>query len=106
MSDTPGMPPPPPSSPQPNYTSVGTVREYPGGSTILVLGILSLVICGILGPFAWSMGNKAIKAIDSDRGTTYTNRGAINAGRICGIISTCLLALGVVVLIIIAAGSS
>ena len=102
MSDTPGMPPPPP----PNYVPTGTVREYPGGTTVLVLGILSLVICGILGPFAWSMGNKAIKAIDADRTSIYTNRGAINAGRICGIIATCFLVIGIVFVIIVAAGSS
>ncbi len=41
---------------------------------ILVLGILSLVCCGLLGPVAWIMGNNALREIDagignpSDRG--------------------------------------
>src|SRR5262245_41781377 len=31
------------------------------GTLILVLGILSLVICGLLGPFAWVMGNNDLR---------------------------------------------
>jgi uncharacterized Tic20 family protein len=78
-----------------------------------VLGILSLVVgfmCGVgfvLGPFAWGMGNKAIRAIDATPGY-YSNRGVVQAGRICGIVSTVLLALGVatVVLVIVLAAAS
>jgi len=65
-------------------------QTHPNGTTIMVLGILSLVVCGILGPFAWSMGNKALKEIDAS-GYVYENRGMVQAGRICGIISTCIM---------------
>ncbi|WP_063780837.1 DUF4190 domain-containing protein [Nonomuraea sp. SBT364] len=65
-------------------------QTHPNGTTILVLGILSLVVCAILGPFAWNMGNKAIREIDSS-GYVYENRGMVQAGRICGIVSTCLM---------------
>ena len=48
----------------PGYQPYGPGRyggyEHPQGTTILVLGILSLVVCGILGPIAWSMGSKAL----------------------------------------------
>jgi uncharacterized membrane protein YjgN (DUF898 family) len=75
--------------------------RYPEASqatTILVLGILGIVICGVLGPFAWSMGNKELAAIDAGR-RPPENRGTANAGRILGIIGTVLLGLGVLILI-------
>ncbi len=83
----------------------GASRDHPNGTTILVLGILSLVACGLLGPVAWVMGNKAIREIDADAGVTYRNRGNVTAGRVCGIISSVLMILGVAVgvLIVIAA---
>lgn len=94
--------PPYQSGYQPPY---GEVREHPQGTLILVLGILSLVICGFLGPVAWVMGNNALAEIDQNPGA-YTNRGQVQAGRICGIIATVLLILGVVVFILVAVASS
>lgn len=83
--------------------------DHPQGTLILVLGILSLVVCQILGPVAWIMGNTALREIDASPGS-YKNRGNVQAGRICGIISTALLALSVVAVIAVialaAAGSS
>ena len=69
-------------------------QEHPKSTTILVLGILSLVVCGILGPFAWSMGNSALREIDASRGA-LVGRQSVNAGRILGIIATVLLVVGV-----------
>ncbi len=60
-----------------------------------MLGILSLVVCSIMGPFAWNMGNKAIKEMDAQPGVVFSNRGSVNGGRICGIIATVLLGLAV-----------
>ena len=80
MSTTPPPPPPPPSGAPPpppppqqppggygpggygpgGYGAAGVPQEHPKGTTILVLGILSLVLCGLLGPFAWNMGNQAL----------------------------------------------
>ncbi|MBI5684246.1 MAG: DUF4190 domain-containing protein [Verrucomicrobia bacterium] len=63
---------------------------------ILVLGILSLVLCAPLGIAAWVMGNSDLKEMDA--GTMDTSgRDNTNAGRICGIIGTVLLILGVLV---------
>jgi hypothetical protein len=62
------------------------------GTLILVLGILSLVICGLIGPFAWVMGNNALN--DVKRGLIDpSEQGLIVAGRVLGIISTCLILL-------------
>ena len=74
--------------------------EHPQGTTILVLGILSVVLCQILGPFAWVMGRRALSEIDAS-GRSYTNRTMVQAGMICGIVGTVFLALGLVWLVFI-----
>lgn len=80
---------------------------YPEASqatTVLVLGIIGLVFCQILGPFAWVMGNKELEAIDAGR-RAPENRGTANAGRILGIISTVLLGISLVLLVLLVAGA-
>lgn len=67
----------------------------PRGNTILVLGVLSVVLCSILGPVAWVMGNEELRRIDAGQVDPMT-RNAASAGRICGIISSVLLILGAV----------
>jgi TRAP-type C4-dicarboxylate transport system permease small subunit len=74
--------------------------EHPQGTTVLVLGILSLAVCGILGPFAWNMGNKALREIDANTGVTYRNRGNVTAGRLCGMIGCAMLVLQVLLVIV------
>ena len=79
-----------------------TDQYYPEDSqatTVLVLGILSLVLCQILGPIAWVMGNNELAGIDAGRRPPQ-NRGTAQAGRILGIISTVLMIIGVVFLVI------
>lgn len=79
-----------------------TDQYYPEDSqatTVLVLGILSLVVCQILGPIAWVMGNTEIAGIDAGRRPPQ-NRGTAQAGRILGIISTVLMIIGVVFLFV------
>ncbi|MDX3109875.1 DUF4190 domain-containing protein [Nonomuraea angiospora] len=68
-------------------------QSHPQGTTILVLGILSLVVCSFIGPFAWSMGTRALREID-ESGYYYENRGMVQAGRICGIVSSVLMMIG------------
>ncbi len=80
---------------QPGYGYGGGPVKHPRSTTVLVLGILSLVCCGVLGPVAWVMGNTAVREIDAAPGR-YTGRDAANIGRILGIIATVLLVVGVV----------
>jgi hypothetical protein len=77
-------------------------REHPQGTLILILGIASIVCIQLLGPVAWIMGNRAIREIDANPGA-YSNRGTVNAGRICGIIGTVFLVVGVITWIILIA---
>ena len=78
---------------QPGY-GYGAPVKHPKSTTVLVLGILSLVCCGLLGPVAWVMGNTAVKEIDASPGR-YEGRDTANIGRILGIIATVLLVLGI-----------
>ena len=57
------------------------------GTLILVLGILSILVCGFLGPVAWIMGSSDLKEIRAGR-MDSEGEGSTNAGRICGIIGT------------------
>ena len=82
-------------------------NQYPEASqatTILVLGILGLIICGILAPVAWIMGKNELEAIDSGR-RPPENRGTANAGRILGIIGTVLIGIGLAFLVLILVGA-
>ncbi len=75
---------------QPYQGQYQVVPDHPQATTTLVLGILGLVLCGVIAPFAWSMGNRVLGEIDAARGT-LGGRSSVNAGRIMGIIGTVLL---------------
>jgi len=60
------------------------------GTLILVLGILSLAVCGLLGPVAWVMGNNDLAAMREGR-MDRTGEGSTQAGRICGMIASIML---------------
>lgn len=71
------------------------------GTLILVFGILGLVICAPFGIAAWIMGSGDLKQMDAGQ-MDASGRGLTNAGKICGIIATILLAIGAVVGILLA----
>ncbi len=100
MSDYPQQPP----------TGHGYAPDHPRSTLVLVLGILSLVLCQVLGPVAWVMGNRVVREVDQSGGR-LAGRGVANAGRICGIIATVLLVIGllfglIVLIVLIAASTS
>ncbi|MCF7668827.1 MAG: hypothetical protein K9N48_03520 [Verrucomicrobia bacterium] len=64
------------------------------GVLILVLGILSIVLCAPLGPFAWIMGSGDLKKIGEGQ-ISQDAKGLTQAGMICGIIGTVFLVIGV-----------
>jgi len=66
------------------------------GTLVLVLGILSLVLCGPVGIAAWILGNSDLKEIDAGR-MDPAGRSTTNAGRICGMIGTAFTVIGVIV---------
>ena len=105
------QPPYPPAYGQPQGAPVGYAPDHPKATTSLVLGILGIVVCGVLAPFAWRMGKRTVDEIDASNGQ-LGGRGSAQAGYVLGLIGTILLGLGVllvllfVVLAIIGAATS
>jgi hypothetical protein len=86
----------PPQYP-PGYPAQAPIQyapDHPKATTSLVIGILGVVLCQIIAPFAWSMGKKTLDEIDASQGR-LGGRGAAQAGYVLGIVGTVLLALGV-----------
>lgn len=65
--------------------------DHPQSTMVLILGILSVVMLPILGPFAWFFGSKARKEVRQNPGV-YKDGGMLTGGWITGIIGTVLLA--------------
>lgn len=66
---------------------------HPRGTTVLVLGILSVVLIPLLGPVAWVMGRNALQEVDAAPHAT-SNRSTLQAGTVLGIIGTVFMVLG------------
>jgi hypothetical protein len=89
--------PPPPFEPQPQAS---------GAVLSLVLGILSIVMCPLCGPFAWVMGRKAEQEARESAGR-LSGGGVATAGKILGIIGSVFLVLMILAFVVLfAAGSS
>lgn len=87
----PSFPPPPPAG--------GPPAQVPGGVAALVLGILSIVLCPLCGPFAWSLGRKGELAADASGGAV-SGRGLATAGKVLGMVGTFFLLLMIVFLMV------
>jgi hypothetical protein len=74
--------------------------DHPQTMTVLILGICGLVLCQVLGPVAWSMGNRALREIDASQGQ-LGGRDMVNVGRILGMVSTIMLALAVLFFLVL-----
>lgn len=85
----------PPSPQQWGYA----YAEKSQAATALTLGLVGLVFCAIAAPFAWSIGNKELEAIDAGR-RDPSKRDLANAGKILGIIGTVLFAASMVFLVV------
>ena len=102
---------PPPGYGQPPYGGApgyggqpAPPPDHPKATTALVLGILGIVICGVLAPFAWRIGKRTVDEIDASHGQ-LGGRGAAQAGYILGLIGTVLLALGLVLVVLLVLGA-
>jgi hypothetical protein len=75
-------------------------ESLPNATTILVLGILSIVLCQPLGIAALIMGNNSLRTY-SQNPERYSegSLSSVKAGRICGIIGICLMVLAAILLI-------
>lgn len=71
--------------------------DHPKATTVLVLGILGVVMCQVIAPFAWVMGRRTVAEIDASGGA-LGGRGSAQAGYVLGIVGTVLLGLSVLFL--------
>lgn len=109
-SGTSPPPPPPPgpvaAPPAPTYTAVAP--DHPRATVALILGILGIVACSVVAPFALVIGRRSVTEIDASGGR-LGGRGMAQAGFILGVIGTVILALsliGVVAVVIVAAANA
>ncbi|PPJ34338.1 DUF4190 domain-containing protein [Nocardia nova] len=70
----------------------GNPVEHPHATTVLILGVLSLLCCGALGPVAWVMGKRALDQIEMSGGT-IGGRSQVVVGYVVGIVGTVLMVL-------------
>jgi hypothetical protein len=88
---------------QPRYAPQAPIQyapDHPRATTAMVLGILGVVLCQVLAPFAWVIGKQAMSEIDAAHGR-LGGRGAAQAGYILGIVGTVLLGLAVLYLVFV-----
>lgn len=82
--------PPPGSGPAGHPAYPLQPPKHPQAVTVLVLGILGIVVCGLIGPFAWGMGSRVVREIE-ESGGRWGGGTEATIGRILGIVSTALL---------------
>lgn len=87
-----------PPEPWPAHPGYAPPPEHPRATTVLVLGILGLVLCGILAPFAWVMGKSTLEEIDSSGGR-WGGRSSANTGYILGIVGSVMLGLALLMVV-------
>ena len=77
----------------------GAPRESASSQAItaLVLGILGVLACQLLGPFAWYLGNQELRAIREGR-SPRAGEALAMVGKVMGIIATVLIVIGLVVI--------
>jgi uncharacterized membrane protein YjgN (DUF898 family) len=64
--------------------------------TVLVLGVLSVVVCQLVGPFAWSMGHRVEREITAAQGR-WGGGTEVTIGKVLGIVGTVLMGATLVV---------
>lgn len=102
MSEQPG---PNPYDPRP-YPAYGQGGQYAGPppdhpqtTMVLILGILGLVLCQVVSPFAWVIGGRVRKEIAASNGTIGGGQ-LVTVGWVLGIVGSCFLILGALLLVV------
>ncbi|MBI2731099.1 MAG: hypothetical protein HYX40_10165 [Sphingobacteriales bacterium] len=71
--------------------------QLPNATAVLVLGILSIVICGFLGIIGLVLGNKDLSLYKANPGIySEASLSSVKSGRICSIIGLCLWGIGII----------
>lgn len=92
----------PPPQWQQGYAPQAPVQyapDHPRTMTVLILGILGLVLCQVLSPFAWVMGKRTLDEIDASGGR-IGGRSSTQVGYILGIVGSVILGLGLLAVVV------
>ncbi|NKY50252.1 DUF4190 domain-containing protein [Nocardia vermiculata] len=81
----------------------GNPVEHPHATTVLVLGVLSMLCCGALGPIAWVMGKRALDQIELSGGT-IGGRSQVLVGYVIGIIGTLMMVVTACIFLLVLIG--
>lgn len=83
---------------QPPGVPYGPPPDHPRATLVLILGIVAIVLCTPVAPFAWVIGRRVVKEIDASGGALGGRTQAM-IGYVMGVVMTILLVLGIVVAI-------
>lgn len=87
----------------PQFPSSGAYPESSQATLALGLGIVGLFV-NLLAPFAWALGHKELKAIDS--GLRHPeNRSTAATARVVGIVGTVLLFISIALVLFLVIGT-
>jgi uncharacterized membrane protein YjgN (DUF898 family) len=89
----------PPPYGGPGYGYPPPQPQHPQAVTVLVLGILGIVVCGLCGPFAWAMGNRVEREIAASGGA-WGGSTEVTIGKVLGIVATAILAVTLVFVVV------
>ena len=84
--------------------TAGPPADHPDATKALVLGVVALaggLVCLVpmlVGPYAWLVGQRTLRAIDAEPGR-WGGRSQAQAGQVLGVLATLLLGLGLLVLV-------
>ena len=91
-------------SPQRDYLNIQQ-KALPNATAVLVLGILSIVVCQVLGIVGWILANQDMRLYNENPGLySESSLSTLKAGRICSIIGTALMALALLVFAVLFLG--
>lgn len=85
----------------PGQAYYGARQDHPMAIMVLILGVLSIVLCQLIGPVAWVLGAKARREIQESNGA-LGGSGMVTAGWICGIVATGIMIAAVVFFVVLA----
>lgn len=82
---------------------IGGPVEHPHATTVLILGVVGLLCCGLTAPIAWVMGQRATTDIDR-AGGYYGGQTQVRVGLVLGIVGTVLMIIWAVVFLMLLLG--
>lgn len=87
-----------PLDPVPPAPTPVVLPKHPKATTVLILGICGILLCSVVSPFVWVMGNRVVAEIDAGGGQ-LAGREEAHVGRLLGAVGTVMLIFTVVFIV-------